>query len=461
MIETSMLENGLRLAVAPVQGTSFVELVLGIRVGSRYELPEQAGISHLLEHMIFRGSKEYPSSFLLNHALESLGDGLEGGTAREYSLFGITVPPENLDRVLMILADLFQRPLLEEIDTEKEIVFEEMLEELDEEGEESDAFNISRMILFGDHPMGRPVLGRRSTLEAVKKDNLVAHFERFYRPANMILVASGKVDPDRFPDQVRTAFQVQKDSGPSPDAIEAARTQWELELESMAPLVAPAEGVDLGGEPRLPRGTQGPVLKFVDKSSSQIETTISFATRGERSKLFVPAMALERILDDGLSSRLQRSLCERKGLLYDISASIEGYSDIGVMDFTFRTAAGKARQALKEVFHELFQLKNTPVDSQELNRIKARMHRDAHALFENPRAIATRAAEHIALGLRTPLSLSEWIHAIRAIDAESIRHAANDIFVPQKMAVVVEGKLPRVDRGDVSQIVELGLTRGF
>ncbi len=407
-----------------------MELVLAVRVGSRYEPLAQAGISHLLEHLIFRGSAKFPSSFLLNRALETLGDGLEGGTAREYSMFAISVTPEHLSEVLVILADLFGNPLLHELETEKGIVMEEMLEELDENGEECDAFNISRKLLFGDHPMARPVLGREKSLKKIKRADLMAHFRKFYRPDQMVLVASGKVDSSFFSEAAKSFGK-----------LAAASDRAEFEEDRVKP-----------GKSGL-LSKPGPVIHYLEKPSSQIEVTLSFSTRGERSEFYIPALALQRTLDDGLASRLQRSLCERKGLLYDIDVCLEGYSDLGVMDISFRMAKSKATEAMREVFHELVQLKTVPMDSEELYRIQARMRRDVIGLFESPRAIGQRAGESLLLDLKTPLSLIQWTDAIRSLDAETLKRVAADVFVPERMAVVFEGKLTKKERAEMEKVI--------
>ena len=432
LIETRPLQNGLRVAVIPVEGTSFVELVLAVRVGSRYEPIAQAGISHLLEHLIFRGSQKFPSSYLLNRALETLGDGLEGGTAREYSMFAMSVTPEHLSEVLVILADLFGNPLLQELETEKGIVMEEMLEELDENGEECDSFNISRKLLFGEHPMARPVLGREKSLAKIKRPDLLAHFKKFYRPDQMVLVASGKVDSGFFAEAKKSFGKLASTGG-------GAKAEFEEDR------VRPGKSGVLS--------KPGPAIHYLDKPSSQIEVTLSFATKGERSASYIPALALQRVLDDGLASRLQRNLCERKGLLYDIDVCLEGYSDLGVMDITFRMAKSKAIEAMREVFHELEQLKTVPLDSEELYRIQSRMHRDVIGLFESPRAIGQRAGESLLLDLKTPLSLVQWTDAIRALDADILMRVAADLFVPERMAVILEGKLSKKDQAEIDALV--------
>lgn len=454
-IETSRLGNGLRLGAAYVKGTSFVTLMVAVRVGPRYEAAVQNGMSHFLEHMMFRGCKAYPSSFFLNHALESLGDGLEAGTSREYTMYSVEVPHESLTKTLEILGDLFRAPTLEDVETEKEIIFEEMLEELDEKGEESDLENIARRAMFGDHPLGQPVLGRRAQLEGVSAEDLREYFREFYQPDNMVMFAAGDVDPKRFFKSVNDFFGELAERKPDEPAFlsDAEPEDAGLRYPSVSP-------VDLS-KAGLPSGTLGPKVLYDSKAQSQLEVLVSFLAEGERSPAFLAQMAVERILDDGLSSRLQRSLCERKGLLYDIEAALDGFTDVGVLELRFRIVEKKARLALREIFRELHRLKTSLADPEELAKVKARMSREAVHLFESPRALAARLAEAMLLGVAMPRSVEEWRKRIDALTAADVQQAAQRMLQPERMVAVIQGEIPELDKGDIGQVFEYGLTKGF
>lgn len=445
------MKNGLRLVSAYVKGTAFVDLSIAVRAGSRYEAPLQGGMSHLLEHMIYRGSKQFPSSHFLNHALETIGDALEGGTTREFTIYSIQFLPENLDRVLQILGDLFREPLLEDVETEKGIVFEEMLEELDEKGRESDLENIARKHLFGDHGLGCPVLGRKNTLSGVTREDLRAFFQEYYQPDNMVIAAAGNIDSGRFFKAVNAEFGVRDSQMPEELAFVESRQSFEIDQSFGA-----IDPVSLVPD-RLPSGAQGPVIELRNKASSQTEVLMSFVAEGERSSDFFTQMALERVLDDGLSSRLQRSLCERKGLLYDIGVTLDGYTDIGVVDFAFKIVEERASVALEEIFRELKALKTELLDPQELSKVKARFHREVIGLFESSRHLAVRMAESQLLGLKIPLNEDEWKKRIEALTAEDIRSVARKIFVPERMVAVLEGEIPKADKEKLIGILKAGL----
>jgi predicted Zn-dependent peptidase len=437
--QTVRLANGLRVAAAPLSATSFVEIVIGVRVGSRYEHRASSGISHFTEHLLFRGSKGFPSSFSLNHALESLGDGLQAGTTREYSLYAIGVPAANLERTLDVLANLLKDPLFDEIDTERKIVSEEMLEDLDEDGNQTDLDAISREHLFGDHGLGLPVIGTRESLNSLSAEDIRQFFQEFYQPDNMVIIGAGNLDPEKFFGTVSRLFGKAEEVFPSePVYLE----DWE-----------PASAERRFAENDPPPPVLGPVYEYRPFASSQTEVLLSFLAAGERSEGWLAQVFLERILDDGLASRLQRSLCERRGLVYDIQATNDLYSDVGAFDLHFRIRAENTRVALREVFRELRRLQSEPVPAEELERVKGRMQREAQALFESPRALAGRLAETLLLGLVVPVTLSEWHRQIRAMDAATLMEAARRLFVPEHLVAVIAGDVPREDRGEIEQIL--------
>lgn len=452
-IQTTELSNGLRLAATRVSGTAFVDLVIALRAGSRYERPEQNGMSHFVEHMLFRGSRKFPSSHELNHALESLGNGLEGGTTREYTLYSTHLPPENLGPALSILGDLFTQPLFTGLETEKGIVLEEILEELDEKGRESDLDNLCRKMVFGNHPLGQPILGREHQLRSVTRKSVESFFREYYRPDNMVIVAAGNIRPDEFFEKVSRVFGQMPGPARGP-ARGQGRSRGAAALPSLKS--SSRSGLILAPFRKGSVASEDPIL-FRSKPSSQIEVLLSFLAEGERSPYYLTQIALERVFDDGLSSRLQRRLCEKKGLLYDISASVDSYSDAGVFDFSFRIAEERGVVAMQEVFKEVVDLKNRLVEPEELARIKGRMQREALLLFESTRHLAGRIAETLLLELGTPLNYPEWREGIRSIQAEDIHALARKLFVPERRVAVIEGQVPRSDQRKLRKLIETAL----
>jgi len=424
-VRIQKLKSGLRAAAVPVPGSSFVSLAIAVPAGSRSERTDQHGLAHFTEHMLFRGSARYPSTHLLNHAIELLGDGLQGGTTREFSLYTTETPRENLEELLGVLADFFQNPRFSEIDKEKRVVLEEIREEVDERGRESGADNITRMALQGSHPIAHPILGRAADLKCATIESLHEFHATHYRTDNLVIVAAGNIKPEPF---FRNLDRIWTEVAPAREPMRKARR------------AAPKSGRPGGkARQRVPAEKFRERVEFRRQAGSQIDVLFCFLGRGEEDPDRLSRLALERVLDDGLSSRLQRRLCERRGLLYDISLSVDSCTDVSFFDLGFRIEPTSVVAALDEIFAEFRSLQKELVGEDELERVKSRMRREVRLMFETPRYLAARVAETVALGLPMPLGREDWLKRIEQITRESIRLEARHVFRLDRMAGAIEG----------------------
>src|SRR5580704_3958445 len=156
---TRTLTNGLRVVVAPLPQLHRSHVALWARVGSRFERGEENGISHFLEHMIYRGTARVPSAHAVNLAFERLGGSLFASTQVDHGIFSLTLPPESLDEACRLFGEVLSEPAFLDIDIERGIVVEEILEDLDDEGRQVDADNLSRALIYKDHPLGFTITG--------------------------------------------------------------------------------------------------------------------------------------------------------------------------------------------------------------------------------------------------------------------------------------------------------------
>src|SRR6185369_12633384 len=205
-VARARLSNGLRMLTIETPHLHTASVCLYVRAGSRYETPATNGLSHFLEHMLFRGSGRYPSSFALNLAIEELGGTLYAETGRDYSLYQITLHPKQVARGLEILGDLFSSPAFRDIDLERKIVVEEILEDLDDRGRNVNVDDQSRRLAWGNHPLGYPITGPMRNVKRFSLADVRAHFRRFYGAANMVLAVAGPLDHGDVRAQAREAF---------------------------------------------------------------------------------------------------------------------------------------------------------------------------------------------------------------------------------------------------------------
>ena len=153
-VETTLLDNGLAVTTVALPHLHTAVCALFVKVGARFERAEDNGLSHFVEHMLFRGSSQFPDSFALNLAIEELGGTLYAETGRDYSLYQIPLHPRHVARGLAILGDLFSTPAFRDIDLERQIILEEILEDLDDRGRNVNLDDLSRLVAWSKHPLG-------------------------------------------------------------------------------------------------------------------------------------------------------------------------------------------------------------------------------------------------------------------------------------------------------------------
>jgi predicted Zn-dependent peptidase len=351
------LDNGLPVVVAPQEQLHRAHVALYVRVGSRFETREQNGLSHFLEHMLYRGTPRLPHAHDVNLAFESLGGYLYAATQVDFGVFSVTLPAETLSEATALFAEVLMTPTFADIEVEKEIVCEEILEDLDDEGRQVDADNLSRQLIYPDHPLGFTITGDEARVRSFDRAMLQAHHARHYNAANCALAFSGAVDPDL--------------------ALRLARQHF-----TRLP-----QGVRVECEPPV-HSQQRPRFELVENVSSQTDLRVCFRAIADRSE-HRPAMEmLMRILDDGMSTRLYHRVCDNKGLCYDVSASFDGYDDDGVLDFAAGVQHARAAVVTREITTLLSELGRHGPTEEELEKARRRHRWDMRTMLDSPEELA-------------------------------------------------------------------------
>src|ERR1700734_4144924 len=177
---TATLPNGLRVVVAPLPALHRAHVSLWARVGSRFETRDDNGISHFLEHMIYRGTRRVPSAHAVNLAFERLGGSLYASTQVDHGIFSLSLPPESLDQASALFGEVLSQPAFLDMDIERGIVMEEILEDVDDEGRQVDADNLSRALIYRDHPLGFTITGGEGHVRSFDEPALRRWHERHY-----------------------------------------------------------------------------------------------------------------------------------------------------------------------------------------------------------------------------------------------------------------------------------------
>jgi len=351
------LGNGLRVVVAPQPQLHRAHVALYVRVGSRFETPPTNGLSHFLEHMLYRGTPELKTAHEVNHAFESLGGYLYAATQTDFGVFSVTAPSESIAASSALFGKVLAQPTFNDIEIEKGIVCEEILEDLDDEGRQVDADNLSRMMIYPTHPLGYTITGDEKRVRSFNQTMLRAHHARHYNAANSVLAFSGAVDEAECLELAERCFS------------------------------GLAKGVPVTTD--IPVHQQKkPRLDIVENVSSQTELRVCFRAVPERSE-HRPAMdMLMRILDDGMSTRLYHRICDSKGLCYDVGASFDGYEDDGVLDFMAGVQHARTSVVTREILDLLCELATVGPTEEEVEKARRRNAWEMQNIFDSPEELA-------------------------------------------------------------------------
>ena len=420
--EAARLPSGLRVVTVDLPHLHTASLVLYVKVGSRLERPEDNGLSHFVEHMLFRGTEGYPTSYDINFAFESLGGTLYAETGRDYSLFQVTLVPALLDGGLELFGELFARPRFADLELERQLILEELNEDYDERGAEINSADLARGLLFADHPLAQRIIGPPENVERFTEADVRRHFARYYCAENSILVAAGPV---------------------AHSALVAAA---ERHLGGLAP------GAAAEAEPA--RFDQENGARFLHVPDSGAQSSVEVLWRGvpELDPDAMAQVALVRALDDGMSTRLHYRLCDQLGLAYSLQAGLEPLHDVTVLEVTGATANAKVPELVARLLELADELRRTGISEAELAKVKRRFRYDLLSSIDDANAMAGWFGGTALY--YPPTSLEERAARMDAVTVEDVRRAASRVLVADNLAVVVVGSLTRARLAELRSAVQ-------
>jgi predicted Zn-dependent peptidase len=419
-VETTTLDNGLAVSTVALPHLHTAVCSLFVKVGARFEAPEDNGLSHFVEHMLFRGTERYPTSLALNTAIERLGSTLHAETGRDSSLFQLALEPAHVPEALDLLGELLGRPRFTDIDLERQLVLEEINEDYDEAGIEINADDIARGLVFEDHPLGQRIIGPRTNVERFSNDDVRRHFAAFYGGKNAHLCVAGPIEHARVVEQ-------------------AARALAAMPSGARAEVLA------------APPIAKGPRLQHVRDAGSQTALAVVFRAVPELDPSYISLVALGRILDDGMSTRLHYTLADQKGLAYSINAAIEPLADAALFEIAGATANAKVPVLVKELLALLDGLRTGKMTEDELAKARVRYRYETLASIDDA---ATMAGWFGGTALYyKPPTLSERLAQMQKVTIDDIVQVAEKVLSPQHLVLAAVGSLSRARLGELKQAI--------
>jgi predicted Zn-dependent peptidase len=379
---------GLRVLSEPLEEATSVSLGVWIRAGSRDERDEVAGISHLMEHMLFKGTPDM-DALGVAQAFESIGAQENAATGEEYTVLYARFLPEHLERALDIMSDMVLRPTLADLEREREVIVEEIRMYEDRPDQLADEY-LSGLI-FHDDPLGRPIIGSAETVRGVDHDTLKTFHHGAYTAPNIFVVAAGKLDRDELERMVEEKF-------------------------SGLP-----EGKPFTREAR----PQPPESRFYYKHKETEQYHVSLGSQGipARSEDRYAMAALNNVLGGGMSSRLFQEVREKRGLAYAVFSYHQGYSDAGAIKTYVGSTTGNVEEAVRVITEQLGRVQEELVSDEELDRTKQQLKSSTLLALESTAARMNRIGRSVITDTEL-LPPEEIAERIEAVSAEDIRRLA-------------------------------------
>ncbi|MGA7105266.1 MAG: pitrilysin family protein [Candidatus Deferrimicrobiaceae bacterium] len=410
------LGNGLTVVFRENHSSPVVAVQVWVKAGSATEPEGSAGMSHILEHMAFKGTKRRGPGQIARE-VEALGGEINAYTSFDQTVYHITISRRYLENALDILADTLGNSVFdaEELAREKEVVLEELRMNEDNPG------RVNGKAMFREayrvHPYGRPVIGYDNTIRKTTRDDLVAYFSRYYYPGNMVLVIAGDVDQETARPLIEKAFLPLKTHQPPSDGAPAEPPQKEIRVK-IQEREAKRAYLDIG--------FHGPSMRDEDVFSWDL---------------------LSVILGSGQTSRLYREVKDARGLVDSVSSYAFTPKDEGVLIVSATGAADKAKEALREILRQTFLLAAAPPEGQELSRAKTSIESDFVYSLESVGSLA----RHVGF-FETTLGDGgferKYLQKIRGASADDIVAAARKHLRPENLTVAVV--VPQGEAGLIS-----------
>jgi predicted Zn-dependent peptidase len=424
-VRTRVLPSGLTLVALPMPGEDRTYLGMTVGAGSRSERAAESGISHFLEHMMFRGSRMYPDFTALAEAFEGLGGEWNAATGHEHTEYWYGGVRQTAGEAIELFADFLTHPAFHSLDVERQIILRELDAEMNDHGNCTDLDYHVATLAWPSSELARPIIGTEATLSAIGLPELRRYRDRLYVPRNTVVCAVGGGD----------------DAQATLEALTAAFAGYRAEH---------------AGVPRAqlarPAAFAGPAARWVEHSDNEYEIRLSFPCPGEFAPEAKGVELLARVLSDGFASMLTRRLREELGLVYDINAGAALGLDVGTLDVQATCAIDQLDEFLRELLllmRELAEKGPTPAAAQRAS-LRAVVELEHAATM--PEALGGRLAWAVLAGESS--SLVREREAILAVTHEGLCALARRLVRASNAILValgpagddVEGRLARALR---------------
>ncbi len=406
-IQRAVLPNGLTILTEQMDHIRSVSMGIWVKSGSRHEDPHVNGISHFVEHMVFKGTTSRSAEDIARQ-VDSIGGNMDAFTGKETICFNIKVLDEHLPVAVDVLSDMVLHPVFDvkEITRERGVILEEI--KMDEDNPDYLVHEIFTQNFFKDHPLGKPILGTKETVRRFDQNATLAYYGSKFAPGNLVISAAGNLNHHKFVELLRKQF------GQLP--------------------------VGSNGWHDIPPKINSRIILRNKKALEQVQICVGVPSyRISHEKRYV-SYILNTLLGGGMSSRLFQNVREKQGLVYSIFSELNPFRDTGLLSIYAGTSRESAPKVVQAIVTEFRELKNNPVSDEELKRAKDQLKGSLMLSLESTTARMSNLARQEMYYDRF-FGMDEIIQRIQAVTVEDLLQSANEFFQPELIAVTVLGNL--------------------
>jgi predicted Zn-dependent peptidase len=391
--QLSILPNGLRVITEFMPGVRSVAVGCWIDTGTRDELPNEAGASHFLEHLLFKGSERL-SARRISEIFDAMGAESNAFTSKDHTCFWARVLDDDVPEGLDVLGEMLQRPAFRahEIDAERQVVIEEINMSEDDPGDV--AFELFTAAVFRGHPLGPPVLGTRESIRGMTRDDIAGYWKRRYGVGSTVVAMAGSVDHDRAVDLVAETF-----GGWSGDAVDHEFAALEVK----------------------------PEVVVEERDTEQVHVVVGGAGLDRADERRWAFDVLNLVLGGGMSSRLFTTIREERGLAYNVYSFRSAYADAGAWGVYVGVAPDQLEVTLDLIDEEIGKIVADGISEEELDRAKGSVRGGLALAMEDPNSRMIRLGRDEMVGA-PHLSIDERIERIRVVGLEDVKVVAETIL---------------------------------
>ena len=412
-LRRTVLPNGLIVLTERIDHMRSVAMGVWIKSGSRCEPAESCGISHFVEHMLFKGTHSR-SAQAIAREIDSIGGNLDAFTGKETICFNVKSLADHVPIALDVLTDLVLNPVFAaaDIELERGVILEEI--KIDEDNPDVLVHELFTQSFWKDHPLGKPILGTSATVKRLGQQHLFDYHSDRFHGGNIVFSAAGNLDHDRFTEAVAGKFS----------ALAGGATLHELP--------APDPGARI-------------VLRH-KKALEQVQICLGVPAPPITDENRYATLILNTVLGGGMSSRLFQTIREERGMAYSIYSDLSPYRDTGTLCVYAGTSSGKALDVVDLILAEFRNLKQAALPEEELTRAKNQLKGNILMGLESSNARMANLARQ-EMYFHEFIAIDEIIACIDAVDARQVQSMAQRLFNPDRIAITLLGRLDGVKLG--------------